>query len=70
MNCIISIVNSNISLLNKLNENVRINLDEMKMFLLGQPMNKIINVVINFKESENVDMDQQMQLSMIQALRG
>ena len=25
------------------------------MFLLGKPMNKIINVVINFKESEEAD---------------
>jgi len=54
MNCIIAIVNSNIMLLNKLNENVRSNLDEMKLFLLGKPMNKIINVVINFKETENI----------------
>jgi hypothetical protein len=55
MNCIILIVNSNIELLTKLNENVRINLDEMKMFLLGKPMNKIINVIINFKESDDKD---------------
>ena len=55
MNCIIAIVNSNIMLLNKLNENVRSNLDEMKLFLLGKPMNKIINVVINFKETENIN---------------
>lgn len=55
MNCIILIVNSNIELLTQLNENVRINLDEMKMFLLGKPMNKIINVVINFKENEDAD---------------
>lgn len=54
MNCIISIVNSNIELLNNLNKNVRLNLDEMKMFLLGKPMNKIINVVINFKETEDI----------------
>ena len=27
----------------------------MKQFLLGKPMNKIINIVINFKESSEVD---------------
>jgi hypothetical protein len=52
MNCIILIINSNSKLLLQLNENVRLNLEEMKMFLQGKPTNRIINIIINFKESE------------------